>query len=71
MTKELRYLVFAIEYYRHEKGLTGAQVADLFEKNGIYQIVLDNYFLYHIESPEHMVHEIDHYLETGSLIHAM
>ncbi|WP_165057333.1 DUF3791 domain-containing protein [Xiamenia xianingshaonis] len=68
MTKESRYLVFAIEYYRHARGLTGSQVAELFEKNGIYQVILDNYFLYHIESPEHMVHEIDHYLESGELI---
>jgi hypothetical protein len=26
---------------------------------------LYNYFLYHIETPDNMVFDIDHYIETG------
>ena len=65
MSREMTYLVFAIEYYRQAKGLTGPQVADIFAKKELSQFVLDNYFLYHIESPDLMVADIDRFLETG------
>lgn len=65
MSKEMRFLVFAIEYYRQAKGLTGPEVAALFREKGLSQYVLDNYFLYHIESPDLMVADIDRYVETG------
>lgn len=65
MSKEMRFLVFAIECYRQAKGLTGSEVAALFREKGLSQYVLDNYFLYHIESPDLMVADIDRYVETG------
>jgi hypothetical protein len=40
-------------------------VAALFREKGLSQYVLDNYFLYHIESPDLMVADIDRYVETG------
>ena len=64
-SKEMRFLVFAIEHYRQAKGLTGPEVAALFREKGLSQYVLDNYFLYHIESPDLMVADIDRYVETG------
>lgn len=65
MSREMRYLAFAVEYYRNAKGLTGAQLEKLFARHGVYQRILDNYFLYHIESPDLMVADIDRYVETG------
>lgn len=65
MSKELRFLVFAIEYYRQAKNLTGSEVAALFRGRGLSQMVLDNYYLYHIESPDNMVTDLDRYLATG------
>ena len=62
MSKEMRFLVFAIEHYRQG---TGPEVAALFREKGLSQYVLDNYFLYHIESPDLMVADIDRYVETG------
>ncbi|MDR2581214.1 MAG: DUF3791 domain-containing protein [Fibromonadaceae bacterium] len=59
MSKENEFLIFAIEYYRNKKKMTGLQIAELFSKFDIYQMIKDNYFLYHIESPEHFVAEID------------
>lgn len=68
MSKETKYLIFAIEYYRNKKELSGKQVAALFSDHNIYQLIKDNYFLYHTESPDHMVADIDHYIETGSVL---
>ena len=70
MSKELRYLVFEAEYYRNHHGLTGTELVDLFSQHGIYQLILDNYYLYRIESPDHMVADIDNYIATGSVLGA-
>jgi hypothetical protein len=67
MMPENKYLTFAIEYYRHKKGMSGSEVSRLFKQHGLSQLIVNNYFLYHIESPEHMVRDIDHYLATGQV----
>lgn len=65
MSREMRFLVFALEYYRQAKGFTGPEVADLFKTHGLSQYVLDNYYLFHIESPDLMVADIDFFVATG------
>ena len=65
MSAELEFLVFAMERYREAKGLSPAEVARLFRERGLSQLVLDNYYLYHIESPAHMIADLDSYLATG------
>jgi len=44
MSKENEFLIFAVEYYRNKKKLTGLQIAELFSKYHIYQMIIDNYF---------------------------
>ena len=39
MSREGEYLVFAAELYRHAKGLSGAEVAALFEKYGVSKFI--------------------------------
>ena len=65
MSKENEFLIFAIEYYRNKKKLTGLQIAELFSKYNIYQMIIDNYFLYHIESPDNFVAEIDEHVSLS------
>lgn len=43
MGREADYLVFAAEQYRYAKGLTGAQLVELFEKYGVSKFILDSY----------------------------
>ena len=40
MSREADYLVFAAEQYRYAKGLTGAQLVELFEKYGVAKYFL-------------------------------
>lgn len=37
----------------------------LFKTHGLSQYVLDNYYLFHIESPDLMVADIDTFVATG------
>ena len=63
MSREGEYLVFAAEQYRFAKGLTGAQVAELFERYGVSKFIMDSFELFHIESEENMIAAVDEFIE--------
>jgi hypothetical protein len=62
MSKENKFLIFIVEYYRNKKNLSGKEVIALFDEHNIWDLAQKSYFLWHIESPEHFVHEIDSHI---------
>jgi len=62
MSKENSFLIFVIEYYRNKKNLSGKEIISLFDKHDIWDLAKKSYFLWHIESPENFVQEIDNHL---------
>lgn len=59
MSQESRFLIFVVEYYRNKKKLSGKEVIALFDRFNIWDLAKKSYFLWHIESPDHFVEEID------------
>jgi len=59
MSKETNFLIFVMEHYRNKKNLTGRQIVSLFDKHNLWELTRKSYFLWHIESPENFVQEID------------
>jgi len=59
MSKENRFLIFVVEYYRNRKKMSGKDVINLFDKYNIWDLAKKSYFLWHIESPENFIQEID------------
>jgi len=64
MTRENTFLIFVVEYYRNRKNLSGREVIVLFDKYNVWDLAKKSYFLWHIESPENFVREIDQYIVT-------
>ena len=62
MSNENRFLIFVIEYYRNKKNLSGKEIISLFDSHNIWDLAKKSYFLWHIESPENFVQEIDNYI---------
>jgi hypothetical protein len=62
MSKENKFLIFVIEYYRNKKNLSGNDVISFFDKYNIWEFAKKSYFLWHIESPDNFVQEIDNYV---------
>ena len=62
MSKENKFLIFVVEYYRNKKHLSGKEIVTLFDKYNIWDLARQSYFLWHIESPENFVQEIDAYV---------
>ena len=68
MSNELKYLAYAMENYRRKKGLSGPEAARLLDEHGLYQLIVENYFLYHIESSDNMVADLDEFIATGRVL---
>ena len=62
MSKEGDYLVFATELYRHAKGLSGAEVMELFKKYDVSKFIMAMFELFHIECSENMIDAVDEYI---------
>jgi len=62
MSQENKFLVFVVEYYRNKKKMSGAEIIALFDKHNIWELAKKSYFLWHIESPDNFVQEIDNYV---------
>jgi len=67
MSDEGRFLVFVVEYYRNKKQLSGRDVVALFDRHNIWELAEKSYFLWHIESPENFVREIDDAIENKAV----
>ena len=68
MSKENRFLIFVIEYYRNKKNLSGKEIITLFDTHHIWELARASYFLWHIESPDNFVREIDNAVSGNASI---
>ena len=71
MGREADYLVFAAEQYRFATGLTGAEVAALFEKYGVSKFIMDSFELFHIESEQNMIAAVYDFIERKKSVGAV
>jgi hypothetical protein len=66
MSKENKFLIFVVEYYRNRKKLSGGEIIALFDKYDIWDMARKSYFIWHLESPENFVREIDNVLDPAA-----
>ena len=64
LTKEQKFYIFCIEVYKREKGLTGKQTIELFEKYDVESYVIDLFELLHIHGNAYIIKDIDDYIEA-------
>ena len=60
------FAVFAVEAYRRAKGLSGAQVADLFALTGIFDFLEEFGDTLHCQDEKETVAEIDEMISRSS-----
>ena len=66
MTKELRYLLFAIEEYRQTYGLSGKEVYAIFKRYNFFSYIIDLYELLHIQGQQYLFEELAEYQKRQS-----
>ena len=64
MSRETQFTIFCMESYKVYKSLTGRQVSELFEKNGVFDYIREFYDVLHTTGYQYINHDIDRFLQT-------
>ena len=64
MSKEGNFLVYCVEQYRSAKGLSGKQVADLFNKFRVWDYIYSCFEALPTTGDKYIVEDIDLYIEA-------
>ncbi len=62
MSEEGKFLIYCMERYRYAKKLSGAEVADLFEKYQVSSYILKFFPSLHTMGEEYIIEDIDEYI---------
>lgn len=65
MSKESDFVIYCMERYRRVKGLSGADVAKLFEKYGVYAYITTYFASLHTMGDHCIVQDIDDYIRMS------
>lgn len=64
-TDDIAYFIsFCVEIYKKNFALSGAEVADVFVKNGIMDYLAANYDVLHTQSPQWILDEINEIIKN-------
>lgn len=64
MSAETNFIVFCMENYKVHQNLTGKQVAQLFEKYGVFDYIREFYDVLHTTGYQYINNDIDAYLQA-------
>lgn len=62
MSKEAGFLIYCMERYRHFKGLSGSEVADLFESCKVDEYIMKYFESLHTMGEQYIIKDIDDYI---------
>ena len=62
MSKEATFLIYCMERYRYLKGLSGAEVADIFDRYDMYGYITKYFESLHTMGDSCVIEDIDDYI---------
>lgn len=65
MSKEGNFLVYCTEQYKNAKGLSGRQVAELFNQYKVWEYIYSCFEALHTTSNNYIINDIDIYIESN------
>lgn len=60
----IKFEVFCVELYRTAKGLSGREVADLFDRHGVFDFIENCGDVLHCQGESNTVADIDDYIAS-------
>lgn len=64
---EVWFLACVVEYYKAEKGISGAEAYNYLRKTGAVDFITDCWEGLHMTSPEYITDSIDEYIQTHTI----
>lgn len=65
MSEEMKFFIYLLENYAADKKLSTGEALKQWDRHGITQKIMDNYWIYHTERIENAYMDIDSLLRTG------
>lgn len=65
MSKEGNFLVYCTEQYKNAKGLSGKQVAELFNQYKVWEYIYSCFEALHTTGKNYIINDIDIYIESN------
>lgn len=64
MSKELPFIVLCVEEYKNQKGMTGKEVINLFNRYAVCSYIQSFYEALHTTGIKYIVNDIDLYIKS-------
>lgn len=64
MKKELQFMIFCVEEYKNQKGMSGKEVMELFNKYSVCEYIKSFYEVLHTTGGKYIVRDIDLYISS-------
>lgn len=64
MSKEGNFLVYCTEQYKNAKGLSGRQVAELFDQYKVWEYIYTCFEALHTTGENYIIRDIDIYIKS-------
>ena len=64
MSKELPFIVYCVEEYKNQKGMTGKEVMTLFNRYSVCEYIKAFYEVLHTTGSRYIVDDIDLYIKS-------
>lgn len=61
------FIAFCVEIYKNARGLSGAEVSELFAGNGIYDYLTDNFDVLHTQGRAWLLEEISEVINHNAI----
>jgi hypothetical protein len=65
LDKEFSFFIYLLEMYSAYKGIGTAKMYELWKNNAVIDYVEESYEMYHQESLDNALRDIDAFIETG------
>ncbi|GBR74400.1 protein DUF3791 [Candidatus Termititenax aidoneus] len=59
MSKEYKFLIYAIEAYKQKNNIPGDQVLALFKQTGVFDYVMHSYAALHVLGTQYLLNEFE------------
>ncbi|CDD92697.1 putative uncharacterized protein [Coprobacillus sp. CAG:826] len=69
MSKELPFMILCVEEYKNQKGMTGKDVMNLFNRYSVCEYIKDFYEVLHTTGTRYIVDDIDLYIRSQKVSH--
>ncbi|MDR1453180.1 MAG: DUF3791 domain-containing protein [Candidatus Margulisbacteria bacterium] len=66
MSKEYKFLIYAIEAYKQKKNISGYQALSLFKQSGVYDYIIRRYDALHMLGTQYLLAEFDEIIQQST-----